>query len=165
MKIVALGLLFLACGLAGAFLSRNLQLRVRELEAILHLMGILRAQMQFSRAPLEPMLTQACAQGQAPAFLPRCLEGLRAGLAFPLAWRQAAERAGSGLRPEDQRLLFSLGELLGSTDADGQREGLLLHEELARQLLENARSRKETQGRACFTLGILSGLTLAILLI
>lgn len=169
MRLIALGLLFLACGLTGVFLSRGLQLRVRELEAILRLLGVLRAQMQFSRAPLGPMLSQACAQGQSPAFLPGCLERLGAGRPFPEAWRLAVERGGGprpdGLRPEDRRLLLSLGELLGSTDADGQREGLLLHEELARQLLESARQRRDTQGRAFFTLGVLSGLTLVILLI
>ncbi|MDR2525338.1 MAG: stage III sporulation protein AB [Oscillospiraceae bacterium] len=162
MRWIALGLIFSACGLAGALLSRALQVRVRELEALLRLLSTLRTQMQFSRAPLEPMLSQACGQGQTPAFLPVCIAAMRAGAAFPAAWRESAAH-GFGLRPEDRQLLLSLGELLGATDAEGQREGLLLHEELCRDLLEDARKRKESRGRSFFTLGILSGLTVVIL--
>ncbi|MDR1927608.1 MAG: stage III sporulation protein AB, partial [Oscillospiraceae bacterium] len=96
LKTIGLGLLFFACGFTGAWLTRGLTLRVRELEAVLRMLSTLRTQMQFSRAPLEAMLTQVCAQEQPPRFLPRCLEGLRGGEAFPRAWRGALEQGGSG---------------------------------------------------------------------
>ncbi|MCL2106443.1 MAG: stage III sporulation protein AB [Oscillospiraceae bacterium] len=164
-KYVALGLLFSACGLAGAFLTRAMQCRVRELEALLRMLTALRTRIQFSRVPLRPLLEEVCAEGP-PAFLPRCVAGMREGEPFPAAWRGAVERQGGfGLREEDRRLLRSLGELLGSTDAEGQREGLLLHEGLARQLLEEARARRDSKGKAFFSLGILAGLTLLILFI
>ncbi|MDR1464779.1 MAG: stage III sporulation protein AB [Oscillospiraceae bacterium] len=165
-RFAALGLLMFACGMAGALGQRNLSLRVRELEAALRMISSLRTQMQFSRAPMLPLVEQLCAQGQAPSFLPQCLAKMRAGLPFPSAWRQAAgAKAFDGLRDEDRRILLSLGDLLGTTDAAGQREGLLLHEELTRELLDRAQQRRNSQGKARLLLGILAGLTLMILLV
>ena len=163
LKLIAIALLFFACGLTGAFLTRAMQVRVRELECILQMLTALRTQMQFSRAPLEAMLTQVCAQERHPQFLPHCLAQMQAGTPFPVAWKHAAQQA-AGVKDEDRQLLFSVGELLGSTDASGQREGLQLHEELAAQLLETARAKKESHGKTYFSLGVLSGLTLVILL-
>jgi stage III sporulation protein AB len=123
----------------------------------------LRAQLQFSRPPVERMLAGFCGQSQHPAFLPRCLEHMRAGTAFPDAWRGAVEAQSFGLREEDRRHLLALGELIGASDAAGQREALQLQETLLATQLEEARNRRDTRGKAFFMLGILAGLTLMIL--
>jgi len=165
LKSLALALLFLACGGAGAMISRGMLLRVRELEHGIQMIASLRAQLQFSRPPLPQMLAAVCGQSQRPAFLPHCLARMQEGAAFPLAWRAAVEaHGGSGLREEDRRQLLSLGELLGASDAEGQREALLVQEALLQAQLEQARAQRDTRGRASFLLGILAGLTLMILL-
>lgn len=165
-KTAALALLFLACGGTGAMISRGMLLRVRELERSLQMLTSLRAQLQFSRPPLEQMLAAVCAQSQHPVFLPHCLSGMRQGTAFPTAWRGAVEsHSGTGLRPEDRELLLALGEVLGASDAAGQREALLMQESLLQTQLEQARTRQTTRGKAIFMLGILAGLTLMILFI
>ena len=163
-KNLALALLFLACGGTGAMLARGLLLRVRELERSLQMLASLRAQLQFSRPPLPQMLETVCGQSQRPAFLPHCLDNMQAGMVFPRAWRAALESHGGGLREEDRRQLLALGELLGASDAEGQREALLVQEALLQTQLAQARARQDTRGRASFLLGILGGLTLMILL-
>ena len=90
LKSLALALLFLACGGTGALVSRGMLLRVRELERSLQMLASLRAQLQFSRPPLERMMEEVCA-GECPAFLPGCLTRMRFGIAFPEAWRGALE--------------------------------------------------------------------------
>ena len=165
LKTLALSLLFLACGGTGTMVSRGMIARVRELERSLQMLASLRAQLQFSRPPLPQMLEAVCGQSQRPAFLPHCLSRMREGTAFPLAWRSAIEsHAGAGLLQEDRQLLLALGELLGASDAEGQREALLVQESLLQTQLEQARARRDTRGRAIFLLGILAGLTLMILL-
>jgi len=165
LKYLALSLLFLACGGTGAMVSRGMHLRVRELERSLQMLASLRAQLQFSRPPLPQMLEAVCGQSQRPAFLPHCLSCMKEGIAFPAAWRGAiTSHAGAGLLNEDRQLLLSLGELLGASDAEGQREALLVQESLLQTQLEQARTRRDTRGRAIFLLGILAGLTLMILL-
>jgi len=163
LKIFALALIFLACGGTGAMISRGMLARVRELERSLQMVASLRAQLQFSRPPLPQMLAAVCGQSQRPAFLPHCLARMREGTAFPMAWRAAVE-TGAGLRDEDRLPLLSLGELLGASDAEGQREALLVQEALLQTQLEQARARRDTRGRASMMLGILAGLTLMILL-
>ena len=164
-KSLALALLFLACGGTGAMVSRGMLMRVRELERGLQMIASLRAQLQFSRPPLPRMLAEVCGQSQRPAFLPHCLAHMKEGMAFPGAWRGAIEtHAGTGLREEDRRYLLALGELLGASDAEGQRESLLVQESLLRTQLEHSRAQRDTKGRAIFMLGILAGLTLMILL-
>ena len=165
LKYLALSLLFLACGGAGAMVSRGMHLRVRELERSWQMIASVRVKLQFSRPPLPQMLAEICAQSQRPAFLPHCLAGMREGVAFPHAWRTSIEsHGGPGLREEDRRQLLALGELLGASDAEGQREALLVQESLLQTQLEQARTQKDTRGRAIFMLGILAGLTLMILL-
>jgi len=164
-KYLALSLIFLACGGAGAMISRGMLARVRELERSLQMIASLRAQLQFSRPPLPQMLETVCGQSQRPAFLPHCLARMKEGVAFPRAWRASVElHGGSGLREEDRRQLLALGELLGASDAEGQRESLLVQESLLRTQLEHSRAQRDTKGRAIFMLGILAGLTLMILL-
>ena len=164
LKHIALALIFLACGGAGAYCSRTMFLRVRELEAALQMLGSLRAQLQFSRPPLERMLSDICA-GQPPVFLPHALRQMRAGAAFPAAWHEAVLQRSPALRQEDRARLLPLGELLGASDATGQREALLLQETLLQSQLEQARARRDSRGKAVFTLGILAGLTVMILFI
>jgi len=165
LKTLALALLFLACGGTGAMISRGMLLRVRELERGLRMIASLRAQLQFSRPPLPQMLAEVCGQSQRPAFLPHCLARMGEGIAFPLAWHGAVEsHGGPGLREEDRQQLLALGELLGASDAEGQREALLVQESLLQTQLEQARARRDTCGRAIFMLGILGGLTVMILL-
>ena len=162
---IALALVFLACGGTGAMLSRGMMLRTRELELCLQMIASLRAQLQFSRPPVERMISSLCEQSQHPAFLPRCLAAMRGGTAFPVAWAQAVEGQPSGLREGDRRQLLALGELLGASDAAGQREALQLQETLLAAQLEQARAQRDTRGKACFMLGILAGLTVMILFI
>ena len=165
LKMIALALLFLACGGTGAMISRGMLARVRELERSLQMVASLRAQLQFSRPPLPQMLAAVCGQSQRPAFLPHCLARMGEGMVFPLAWRASVEsHGGLGLREEDRQQLLALGELLGASDAEGQREALLVQESLLQTQLEQARARRDTRGRAIFMLGILGGLTLMILL-
>jgi len=165
LKYLALSLLFLACGGTGAMVSRGMLARVRELERSLQMIASLRAQLQFSRPPLPQMLEAVCAQSQRPAFLPHCLARMREGVVFPYAWRASIEaHGGLGLREEDRQQLLALGELLGASDAEGQCESLLVQEALLQTQLEQARTHRDTRGRAIFMLGILAGLTLMILL-
>ena len=163
LNYIALALVFLACGGTGALLSRAMMLRTRELELCLQMIAHLRAQLQFSRPPVERMLAGLCVQTQHPAFLPKCLADMRSGTAFPQAWRQAVQAQGTGLREDDRRQLLALGDLLGASDAAGQREALQLQETLLTAQLEEARTRRDTRGKAFFMLGILAGLTLMIL--
>jgi stage III sporulation protein AB len=164
LQYVALALVFLACGGTGAMLSRAMTLRARQLELCLQMVANIRAQLQFSRPPMQRMLAALCEQSQHPAFLPRCLQAMDAGVDFPRAWRTAVQEQ-RGLKEEDCRHLLALGELLGASDAAGQREAMQLHESLLTTQLAQARQLRDTRGKAAFTLGVLAGLTVMILFI
>ena len=162
---IALALVFLACAGTGAMLARAMTLRARELELCLQMIAGLRAQLQFSRPPVERMLAGLCEQSQHPAFLPRVLAGMREGTDFPAAWANAVKEQRGGLREEDRRHLLALGELLGASDAAGQREAMQLQETLLAAQLDQARAQRDTRGKASFMLGVLAGLTVMILFI
>jgi len=163
MQTLAISLLFLACGGTGAMLSRAMTLRTRELELCLQMVAQIRAQLQFSRPPVQRMLEALCEQSQHPAFLPRVLVGVQTGVEFPKAWRAAIQEQRGGLKEDDRRHLLALGELLGASDAAGQREALALQESLLATQLDQARDLRDTRGKAFFMLGILAGLTVMIL--
>ncbi|MDR2753728.1 MAG: stage III sporulation protein AB [Oscillospiraceae bacterium] len=163
LKYIALSLLFLACGGTGALLSRQLHLRARELELCLQMVASLRAQLQFLRPPLEQMVEDVCAQSRCPVFLPHCLRGLRQGIGFPGAWREALAAHGGGLREDDRLQLLLLGEILGNSDAAGQREARLLQDNLLQTRFDQARAARDGRGKSLCTLGILAGVTVLIL--
>jgi len=160
-----MALVFLACAGTGALISRAMAQRARQLELCLQMIAQLRAQLQYSRPPVHTMISDLCEQSQHPVFLPRCLHSMQQGADFPQAWQGALLSPGHGLKDDDRRHLLSLGQLLGASDAAGQREALQLHESLLATQLDQARQVRDTRGKAVFTLGVLAGLTIMILFI
>ncbi|MCL2195267.1 MAG: stage III sporulation protein AB [Oscillospiraceae bacterium] len=165
LNYIAMTLIFLACAGTGALISRTMMQRARQLELCLQMLAQLRAQLQYSRPPVQTMVADLCEQAQHPAFLPRCLHSMNTGVDFPQAWQGALQSPGHGLKDDDRRHLLSLGQLLGASDAAGQREALQLHESLLTTQLDQARAVRDTRGKAAFTLGVLAGLTVMILFI
>ncbi|MDR1734566.1 MAG: stage III sporulation protein AB [Oscillospiraceae bacterium] len=163
LKIAALTILFLVCGLCGAFVMRQMQVRVRELEAARYLLGGIKAQLQYSRAPLLPMLRGLAEGGNAPAFLTECVERMERGEAFPPAWRGALEAA--ALPKVDRLALAGMAETLGATDAAGQMEAISLYEKNLDTLIADARHTRDTRGKSAVMLGVLAGITVAVLFI
>lgn len=125
--------------------------------------------LKFSAAPVDSLLETLCGRSELSQlkFIIACRELYLNGQPFPEAWKSACEnRLNTGaLKPEDVSLLLSFGEVIGTTDLNGQVSSCELHGKLLEEKLISARAAKEKYGRLYATMGILTGLVLSILVI
>ena len=82
------------------------------------------------------------------------------------AWERALENAKekTSLNEEDITALKTLGKMLGNTDVEGQVSQIELTEQIISERIENAKLDKERNSKLYKTLGITTGLTIAIIL-
>ena len=81
------------------------------------------------------------------------------------AWANALTDIKSNLLEEDIIILKNLGRLLGQTDIEGQISEIEVVIQFLNTQLENARQERIKNEKMYRTLGIVSGLTIAIILI
>ncbi len=82
---------------------------------------------------------------------------------FSDAWSRSIMQE-HALMPEVQSLLQSVGETLGTSDIEGQMQTLVQHDRRLEELYENAREQERTKARLYRSLGLLFGMTAALLL-
>lgn len=81
------------------------------------------------------------------------------------AWNKSFEDVVTNLLDEDITTLKNLGRLLGQTDLEGQISEIEVVNQFLDTQLENARQEKLKNEKMYRTLGIISGMTIAIILI
>lgn len=97
------------------------------------------------------------------AFLFCTIDNMNKGLPFPAAWRESVERD-KALDKELSEMLFSLGECLGTSDMEGQLMCIKRAEEELSAIYENALCQYRKKGRLYRSMGLLGGMTAALLL-
>lgn len=96
-------------------------------------------------------------------FLNVLLNEMSGGTDFPCAWRKAVS-GDKMLTPELSGLLLSLGECLGTSDIDGQLMSLERAQEELSAIYEGVLSQYRRKGRLYRSIGLLGGITAALLL-
>ncbi len=81
------------------------------------------------------------------------------------AWNKSFDDVATNLLDEDITTLKNLGRLLGQTDLEGQISEIEVVNQFLDTQLENARQEKLKNEKMYRTLGIISGMTIAIILI
>lgn len=96
-------------------------------------------------------------------FLPDVINSMSEGMAFPYSWKNALSND-KNLYSELKELLFTLGESLGTSDIEGQLVSIERAEEELSVIYENALSLYRKKGKLYRSIGILGGMTAALLL-
>lgn len=81
------------------------------------------------------------------------------------AWVQALQETKCNLNQEDISVMQNLGRLLGQTDLDGQISEIEVVNDFLTAQLENASEERRKNEKMYRTLGLVTGLTIAIILI
>lgn len=86
---------------------------------------------------------------------------------FPIVWQESLSECKQqlALEQDDYTALNQLTEVLGVYDAQAQLSGILVLETMMKQQLEEAIEQNKTMGKLYRSLGILSGIAAAILVI
>lgn len=96
-------------------------------------------------------------------FLSRVIDNMSSGMTFPYAWKTALSDDAL-LSPELTELLLKFGESLGTSDIEGQLMSIERSEEELSGIYENALSIYRRKGRLYRSIGLLGGITAALLL-
>lgn len=150
-------------------MCRRLIEKVQYLEKIIEMVDYFSAQISYSRQPVADIIS-ALARSERYSklhFLQKCLDGLNCGLAFQAAWCSAVtyNKKSMPIEDEDISRLLALGEYIGTTDSEEQNKTLVLYQKLFTQSYERAKSESSSHSRMYTTLGVLSGLGLAVLIL
>ena len=166
-KFCGMALLVYCTTSLGLSAAAGLGRRVRELELSLAVVAGLAGELQYSLAPPSQAVERLAARPSLGrmGYLGDCASLCRQGTPFPRAWKTALGRARGALLPEDLGPLAELGETLGQCDLAGQLASLDRADRLLRCQLEEARAQRLGRGKLYRTMGVLSGVFLAILFV
>lgn len=98
------------------------------------------------------------------SFIKKCKEYEMKNKSFSMIWRKSIESSNIGLNVRDKNLLYSFGDMLGTTDIIGQINICKLHLSLFEKSLNEAESIKEKWGSTTIKIGASFGLFIAIVL-
>lgn len=165
MKLLSLISIGLACAMVGQYIAFRLSRRVRILEKILLMLGTAENEIRFLNRPTPELIELLGRKDELFEldFLPLCLSFLKKDIDFLGAWSRAIHEC-KCIDSEDACVLYSFGESLGRSDADGQIASCRYHEDLINERLSEARERRKRYASLACGLGMLSGIGTFIIL-
>ena len=168
-KLLGVMLILISCSGLGMGQSRALSKRLQGLEALLRMTVLIKGEIRFAGVSLADAFEGAGERmtGQCREFLVCVSRELREknGKSFASIFRECAivHLDGLGLKKEEQRLLFSLGDHLGYLDLEMQMKQLTMYEEELTRIMEELRREMPEKKKVYQSLGILGGILLAVL--
>ena len=168
-KVMGILLILISCVVLGMGQSLALSKRLHGLEALLRMTVLIKGELRFAGVSLADAFDGASARmgGACGEFLRSVSQELKEknGKNFASIFRECAvvHLDGLGLKKEEKRLLFSLGDHLGYLDLEMQMKQLTIYEEELSRLMEELRRELPEKKKVCQSMGILGGILLAIL--
>lgn len=156
--------IIIVCILIGYEKAASLSNRVRWLNEVLLMIEKVQACLKYEKMTTAELIEWLSDYESLKelTFLPLCNQKISQGLSFPIAWRQALDEINSS--EDDRKIVRQIGEVLGSTDAGNQISELAVIRSLIEQNKKLAEEEKAQKSKLYHSLGILSGIGLAILI-
>ncbi|MCM1334584.1 MAG: stage III sporulation protein AB [Bacteroides sp.] len=147
-------------------MSERLKKRVEQLRLLIGTLEECSALMRYRALPTDELIRALCARPalSGSAFLRLLGDETEGETALREAWSRAAEEA-PYFSEDDRRILFYLGERLGTTDSDGQLSLFALCRTFAEKNLADAEEAYRGKGTLVKKTAILCGAAAAILIL
>lgn len=171
LKILGVLFVILSCAGLGADAAHKLKKRLRLLETLKHMVIHLKGEILYANAPLAEAFERTGNRnpGKAGDFFKEIAAALQkeTGESFDDIWKNNAETFGKStpLSPKEKEQLISFGEHLGYLDRDMQEKTILLYLEDLEHSIITLRAQEPEKCRMFMSLGIMSGLFLAVVLV
>lgn len=165
MRIFSLIALGLTCALTGQYISYTLSKRVRILEKMLLLFDSIENEISYLSRPTSELIQELAEKDELKEldFLPVCLSLAQNGEDIISAWSKSLSQS-HHIGGEDVCILYSFGENLGKSDADGQISNCRYHSQITSERLREAREKRNRYASLACGLGMLSGIGIFIIL-
>lgn len=140
--------------------------RLKELISIKSALNIFENKIKFTQSPLAEIfknIAENCSE--------KSIQNIFQALALDditnihKRWKNIINTVESDLNSEDKKILIDMGKFLGTTDVDGQVSNIKITSSFIDRQIEKAEQEKEKNVKMFRTLGIISGLTMIIILI
>lgn len=154
----------------GIWLAARYGERLETLEQLRQMIFLLKGQIIYANAPLEEAFEAVGrrTEGAMSELFLKVAERIREqeGEPFVQIWKEEIGGLGqeTALTEKDKRTLSGMGEHLGFMDREMQERNLLLYLEQLDLEIQGLREHKQERSRLYTSLGVMSGLFLAILL-
>lgn len=169
LKIMAMLLFAVGFSLAGKWAASVQQKRVTLTGEIMLMINIVESQLRYSHLPVTDLLRVLCDNSGLSelCFIKNCRERVCFGEAFPIAWRESieAETELCRLLPDASVYLAAFGSDIGSTDLESQLSGCEYYRQIFDGELHLQREKSKKYNRLFPPLGILLGISAAVIII
>lgn len=167
-KYILIFFVFIISTMIGNLYSKKYSNRLNELEKIKNILNVFKAKIKFTCVPIQDIFSQLYSDNQDNiGEIFKQVNIYMNNNSAQESWDKALEEAKdkTNLSNEDIAALKTLGKMLGNTDIDGQVSQIELTENLLTKQIENAQEEKKKNLKLYKTLGVATGLTIAIILI
>lgn len=140
--------------------------RVKELISIKSALNILENKIKFTQATLEEIFKQI-ANSALEKNIMNIFEALVTNQETNIhkIWEKVIDTCETNLNSEDKKILMDMGNILGATDIEGQVGNIRITSSFIDKQIQKAEEEKQKNVKLFRTLGIVSGLTIVIILI
>lgn len=169
MGIIKAFFLFVIFGLAvyiGNSKASKYVDRVKELISFKSALNILENKIKFTQTPLEEIFIQISKSSTEKNVI-NIFEALiiNKNVNMHKTWGKVINTSETNLNNEDKKILIDMGRILGATDVEGQVSNIKITSEFIDNQIKKAEGEKEKNVKLFRTLGIVSGLTIIIILL
>lgn len=152
----------------GNLYSKKYVNRVEDLEKMKNMLNVFKAKIKFTGLTIQEIFSQLYQDNQDNiGEIFKVANEYMNDKSTKDAWNTALDdmKNKNDLNPEDINVLKSLGKMLGNTDIEGQVSQIELTENLLNEKIVEAQEAKKKNTKLYKTLGIATGLAIAIILI
>ena len=152
----------------GNLYSKKYVKRVEDLEKMKNMLNVFKAKIKFTGLTIQEIFSQLYQDNQDNiGEIFKVANEYMNDKSTKDAWNTALDdmKNKNDLNPEDINVLKSLGKMLGNTDIEGQVSQIELTENLLNEKIMEAQEAKKKNAKLYKTLGIATGLAIAIILI
>ena len=153
--------MFLGVGISSRLKKRSVFLA----EAVMFISRV-SMEIEYVNLPLFEILKKINESGccRSLDFIPSCISLWEKGEDFSFAWQNSLKNSALPMKKEEKAKLFDMGDMLGMSDAEGQRAMLSLYAEYFSAYSTRAAEEYGKYGKMCITLSAVTGTGLFILL-
>lgn len=165
-KLFILSMIIVASSAIGILFSKKYANREKELKEMKNSLNIFATKIKFTYEPIPNVFMEISnkIEGNVGNIFARAANRMQE-ISAGEAWVQALEETKYNLNKEDISVIKNLGRMLGQTDLEGQISEIEVVNEFLTSQLENAKEERRKNEKMYRTLGLVCGLTIAIILI
>ncbi|MBC5786573.1 stage III sporulation protein AB [Clostridium facile] len=167
MHLIGVLLIAICPALIGNYFAKLLSYRRIALAQSVELVECMKAEIRYSGKEIQQMIHEfgKSSQFQQLPFLKECDQKMDQGEPFPSAWKTALEQSNQHFQQQDLEQIASLGRILGASDVEGQLSSLELISQNLQHYLQQSEEFAHSKGKLYRSLGILTGIAVAILVV